>query len=247
MGKNTSKNAADTESKENKESAASSKDLSQSNQSTPATSLVPKSGPKPVLRGMNEALYKSFEGLLPNFIGYHRILLDIFNLIRPYLSISEIVRADTVRKLSQEKLLLGKKSFFKEKPDKEEKLVYEAKLALPLLQAVISGNLGANLHEENDDSLMNLVRKNPAALFMKGDVSFPNGCDVLVLPKLYKDLSQFKGHYIWVNQKQLIYVHYDGRREDVTLDNPQEFNQAIHALPKEKLVKSHVVPLTKAV
>lgn len=178
---------------------------------------------KPNLSGMTEALYRLYFSIPHGFRSIRRLPEEIFKIIFKYLLISESSVADATFRIA-DKQLLGTESFFKSS-------LNEAKAALPLLQAVISGNLGANPEEENEHSLMHLVRKNPAALFMKGDISFPNGCDVYLLPTLPEDLSEYKGHYIWVNQKQLIYVHYDVTREDVLLNDIDYFNQAIQSLP----------------
>ncbi|MDA9271855.1 hypothetical protein N9Q05_00510 [bacterium] len=133
----------------------------------------------------------------------------------------------------------GTSRFFKKKMD-------EAKRAYPLLLAAITGNLGANPEEENRASLMNLVRNNPSALFLKGDISFPNGCDLYLLPTLPQasDMTKYKGCYIWINNKDLIYVHYDGTKEDVHLNDVKAFKKQNQSLPKEMVDNEEVIALS---
>ncbi|MDA9272123.1 hypothetical protein N9Q05_01900 [bacterium] len=128
----------------------------------------PKVENTPQEKGFNVAgLHASAKAKLAEFVS----LKDLQSLanaeLKDELGVLVTQEPEVARHTGQ-----GTSRFFKKKMD-------EAKRAYPLLLAAITGNLGANPEEENPGSLMNLVRNNPSALFLKGDVSFPNGCDLM--------------------------------------------------------------------
>ncbi|MDA9272004.1 hypothetical protein N9Q05_01295, partial [bacterium] len=49
------------------------------------------------------------------------------------------------------------------------------------------------------------------------------------------DMTKYKGCYVWINNKDLIYVHYDGTKEDIHLNHANLFKKQIQALPKETI------------
>jgi len=159
-----------------------------------------------------------------NHLGFLILPKEILSVILQYLSIADAVRANAVRKQS---------SFFQNNAQKASKTFYEARLALPLLQAVISGRLGADSDENDEYSLIHLVRKNPDALFMKGDVSFPDSYYVYLLNDEPKNFSKYKGHYVYTIKNELIYIHYNGLKEVVELKNKHLFDKSFQKLPKD--------------